>query len=117
MTGDGGKILEFKPAPEGAILEAPIKLRRSPHCSHGVATVDEVKRVVTCERCGAVLDPVDALVVIARHFDRAKLTLDHLTTEAARKAAELEELRRKVANARAQLRRLNKPSSDGGKDG
>ena len=96
---------------EVAGAEGPVETASSLHnpCSHQSqgASVDPETRVVTCRRCDAVLDPVDALLHIARAWgSRWGWERDRLKAEVTRLRARVAVLKRDEANTRARLRRL-----------
>lgn len=74
-------------------------------CRHRRVELDGQARKVLCSECGAERDPFDALLVIADNLDRYKDWGARYKREATAAAAELEDLKRQVQNAKAQLRR------------
>ncbi len=76
------------------------------HCRHRPATIDVEKRRLTCDKCGASLDPFDFLAGLSHDFDLYTVPLARLKRELEQTAAKLEETKRKERNARARLKRL-----------
>lgn len=74
-------------------------------CRHLRVKLDERTRKVLCAECDAERDPFDALLVLADNLDRYKHWRARYKRERTAAAAELEDLKRQVRNAKAQLRR------------
>ena len=86
---------------------APITRRRdySKTCRHLQAVVDDVARTVTCDDCGAELDPIAVLESLAQNHDRYAAARDRAKQEAKQAEERLAELRRQEKNAKARARR------------
>lgn len=74
-------------------------------CRHEASWVDIDARRVYCRRCEAELDPFDVLEKLARNREFLVSQGRTLRFECDRRARELEELKRKEANAKARVRR------------
>jgi hypothetical protein len=99
--------------PEAAILSLdkarsmlPFKPVHSGHCRHRPATIDVDKRILSCDKCGANLDPFDFLAGLSHDFDLYTVPLERLKRELDATAAKLEETKRQERNAKARLKRL-----------
>lgn len=78
-------------------------------CWHRRVKLDGKARKVLCAECGAERDPFDALCVLADNLDRYEDWRARYKREASTAAKELEDLKRKVRNAKAQIRRAEGP--------
>lgn len=82
-----------------------ILLKRGKFCAHFPTTINIEQRQVTCDACGAVLDPFAVLASIARNRDGVRMQAMHARNEINRLQARVEELKREERNTRARLRR------------
>jgi hypothetical protein len=90
----------------GAARYEPLPVRSKPHagfCSHAQTLVDDVKRVVECQKCGAVLDPITVLAALAQRWDRHAWTREEHT----KLLREIESMKNEVRNLKAQKRRAS----------
>ena len=55
-------------------------------CRHRAVLIDVEKRTVECRTCGAVVDPVDALVMVAREWARIRAAQAHMRARDKREA-------------------------------
>lgn len=99
------EILAIPKDPEGRVM---LETRHSRdgacrHCS-GVEICEDT-RTVECKGCGATLDPVDALLLMARHWDKYRFQRDRLKRDVERLSRQVEDLKREERNAKARLRR------------
>ena len=113
--------VDFKPR-TGEDVEPLMRIKNryeTPGCEHtslgrrGVI-VDEELRRVTCKACGELLDPVQVLLDMAKHWRIYSGNLQQLRSELDRRTEHLEQLKREEANARARVKRLRE---SGGSDG
>jgi hypothetical protein len=74
-------------------------------CRHDASWVDIDARRVYCRRCEAELDPFDVLEKLARNREFLVTQGRTLRFECDRRARELEDLKRREANAKARVRR------------
>lgn len=74
-------------------------------CKHPRLGVDAKTRGVSCQDCDAVVDPVDALLKLAERWDRYRGSILSHRKEIGRLQKQLDDLKRQVKNAKAQLRR------------
>jgi len=88
-------------------VEKPFELtrRRGKHCLHRATEVCGEERIVTCKTCGATLDPIEVLVMMAGYRERLMFENKHARDQRDRVRAELEELKRDVRNTKARIRR------------
>jgi len=77
--------------------------RGTPYCAHASKFVDEVKRIVECEHCKAVLDPFDVVREICREWDQIDGFNDRAKRETEAMETRLKLLKRMESNARANL--------------
>lgn len=111
---ESGIIVEvdFKPRqPSDGELDPLLRVKRkweTPGCHHeaGAFIVDEALRRVTCKVCGETLDPIQALLDLARRWESYRNQLGMLANETKRRAAHVEELKREEANLRGRVKRL-----------
>ena len=78
------------------------------HCLCRTVHIDHERRQLSCSKCGKVLDPYD---LVLQFFDKHRTLVDvreHLKTE----RAELDEVARRVRNAKAQVRRWEARADD-----
>ena len=86
-------------ATERFALERGVSVRRRPEavgCAHTHMNVDDTMRAVECRVCHVELDPIDALVRLAKGPDevaRAKRMRDDLQEQAAKIRTDIERLR------------------------
>lgn len=123
MSDDTDNVIKFQPrAPKkGASVEASMLIRpkpSAPRCAVHSFRFDPKDPIVECANCKCTFTAMDALEDIARTWTNRAYELKHIKDEIARKEAELVELKREVANLRAQKRRLEATSQKGtkGKD-
>ncbi len=79
---------------------------------HKKVEVDEVHRLVICRDCGFTLDPFDYLMDWATEGDRRMGGLKGLSIQSRVLEAEHSDLKRRIDNARAVLKRLGFPQSE-----
>lgn len=77
-------------------------------CRHRRVKLDEQARKVLCAECAAERDPFDALLVLADNLDHYKHWRARYKRERTAALAELDDLKRRVRNAKAQLRRATR---------
>lgn len=84
------------------------------HCIglHKRIMVDDIKRTVTCEECGRVVDAFDYLFQWAKEGSRRMTGLKSLDVQIRVKNAEVRDLERKISNLRATLKRLGGKEMD-----
>jgi len=82
-----------------------ITAKRRLACFQEHIQVDEKNRRVTCGKCGREIDPIEALMILARDPDRWKEWIKYWGERKVRAEAELADLKRRIANAKATLRR------------
>jgi hypothetical protein len=106
-----GELISFEKAAEElrARREGPIfqeKLRSGMPCWHLSIVVDGNARTVECAKCGALLDPLEALLKFAREEINLGYRLQQLRDDCNKVAAKLDDTKRQERNARARLKRL-----------
>ena len=102
MTDDV-KLTDRAPAPG-------LRVVRDGWCSHQRMSVNTNARKLTCDGCGAELDPYKALAAIAHNSENVRQWSDAATLAAKR----LKEIERRERNTRARLKNLGEevPSKD-----
>lgn len=91
--------------------DAPVRRKRDPQkrwCAHWHTSLNETARRVYCRDCDAELDAFDVLLMLSQHWERYESSRDDMKAQAKRAQAELEDLKRKVRNAKAQVRRASR---------
>jgi len=78
---------------------------RDRYCRHGAVQLEKQTRLVTCKWCGAALDPFDVLMGEARRQTNHWHNGNHLAREETRLREQLEDVKRKLRNAKAALKR------------
>ena len=101
-------VLAFRvPSPHQTVGPSPLMQRRhsmldrKPWCGHQAAYVDRDARDVTCQACGADLDPITVLDNIARE----EMRLIWSREELVKLREERDELQREIRNLKAQAKR------------
>lgn len=87
-----------------------VKNREFNRCSHKQMLADEHNKVLECSECGYIMHPWDYVFNIAKKEENIFNHLKYTKMEQIRLDDELKELKRKINNAKAQLRRVNKPA-------
>lgn len=89
-------------------LEDDLPVRRSPRglreCYHERATVNVNDRVLTCQDCEAVLDPIEFLDKLARDPSGYAESLKRIKAAAKKAQADLDDLLRQERNAKSRRR-------------
>ena len=90
-------VIKMRPPRDGA----PVALKpgRSRGCRHKQVDVDPGERTVECSRCGAVIDPFDAILMIADEWEG-------LDAWARRRERERDEAFAKTKELKAEEKRL-----------
>lgn len=120
MSDDTDNVITFKPREpkKSGGVEASMLIRPKPSATRCVVhyfLFDPKDPIVECSKCKCTFTAMDALEDIARTWTNRAYELKNIKDEIARKAAELVELKREVANLRAQKRRLEATSQKGTK--
>jgi hypothetical protein len=104
------EIVQFTPRDRDGD-NSPIRRSRKParYCAHLHVEVDERARIVECVDCGASVDPIAALSMLAHEIDRYTMAREEAQRRARVAENDLEVLKRAVKNAKAQLRRAARP--------
>ena len=76
-------------------------------CAHKQMLADDHNKVLECSECGFVMLPWDYVWSMAKKEENLFNHLKYTKMEQVRLDEELKELKRKVNNAKAQLRRIN----------
>lgn len=90
--------------------DAPVRTRkakRAPFCRHLQVELDHNVRRVFCADCKAEVPAFDALHMLAHEFERWTDHRDRAEREARAAQTTLDDLKRQVRNAKAQLRRAS----------
>lgn len=87
----------------------PITRRRPPKakrfCPHHHVEVDERHRELVCQDCGSDVDPFDFLSYMAHSIDKYTEYTARAKRDAEHAERELADVKRRLRNAKAQLRR------------
>ena len=102
MTIDDENVVQF-PRDEKPMLT--VAFDGASHCRHRQVAVSERDRTVTCTRCNAQIDPIDYICQLARKSQNAHGQLRTYRSEVSRAAIELRDLKRRIRNADARLKR------------
>jgi hypothetical protein len=78
---------------------------RYPECQHDHARVNSKLRTVKCRDCGEKLDPVTVLLHVAKAWDRYERSIEECKYESNQAHEQLEDVKRRLRNARAKLKR------------
>ena len=87
--------LTIKPRPHQAII-----------CRHLRSEIDQYTRMITCKNCGITIEPYDWIMTIGKQWETLNTKKADLAYANKQASKELDELRRQIKNAKAQLRRL-----------
>jgi hypothetical protein len=82
-----------------------VTVKRGKWCNHNSTAVCGEDRTVTCNACGAVLDPLDVLMKYARYRERLVFENKHARNEINRLQTVREDLERQVRNLKGTIRR------------
>jgi hypothetical protein len=109
VSDDGRNVLgpiPLGPPTLGIVSEDNvITAKRRLSCFQEHIQVDEKNRRVTCGKCGREIDPIEALMILARDPDRWKEWIAHWQAKKQQAESELADLKRQISNAKATLRR------------
>jgi hypothetical protein len=83
-------------------------VKRAGFCNHGSLLLHGNTRTVECKRCGAFIDPFDALMSEAHRHTNHWYHGERLEREVAARAEELEKVKRQLKNAKAALARAKR---------
>lgn len=100
------KLIQEKPFSGNALSVTIVK--DANFCNHLGVEIDEDAHVVTCTKCGKVIDPFTFLNEIAKNERVEKWHYDELKEIIKRLRIEHADLERQVTNLKAQKRRLEK---------
>lgn len=101
---DPDNVVQLKPRDPNAPTMA---VKRARFCRHRYL-LDENRRSVECSECGRQFDAFDAFSLAASEWQRHADNLRHLQDQVLKASEELKELKRQIANAKAQLRRAER---------
>lgn len=101
-----GNVLAFVVGPS-PLMRRPARRGGKPYCRHRGAFVDISAREVTCQQCDADLDPIEVLNQLA-HEEMTLIWSREELVKLGKERDELkrDELKREIANLKAQKRRL-----------
>jgi len=106
--GDGGEVINLEKARVQLEEGAPIRRKFGRPCAHKHTMVNADQRIVTCEKCGAELDPIAVLDDLAREFWRYQGPLQIVESKLRKAQQKLDDTTREERNARARLKRLQR---------
>lgn len=75
-------------------------------------TVNEKERTVTCRRCGALVDPFDALMLVANRETQLADNVQALRLEERERRQRIDKLNTIERNAKARIKRAEKNKND-----
>ncbi|OSL86494.1 hypothetical protein [Escherichia coli] len=79
-----------------------------PYCHHTSVRVDEKERQVRCKICGAVVEPLDWMLSVAKRETRLADDVRLLRQEEQERRKNIEKLIQIERNAKARIRRVTK---------
>lgn len=90
--------------------DAPVRSRprKAGYCGHRRVELDGTARRVYCRDCGDEVDAWETLSMLAAEPERWERHRETARADAKRAQAELDDLKRRVRNAKAQLRRAER---------
>lgn len=108
---DDAEVIPLRP--ELAEGDAPVRTRpRPPFCAHRSTELDVEARRVYCRTCGREVPAFDAMLELAREFERWLEQRDAAKREARRYQAELEDVKRELRNAKSRRRAQRKRADE-----
>lgn len=100
------QTIKFPERPRSSLTVVRTPNRR--RCSHSSLELDTHTRKMACKHCACVIEPFDYLVSVANKESHLRSEEMVLADEVKRKRDELDDVKRKLANAKAQLNRVRK---------
>ncbi len=101
--------MEIKPEDElSNIVLFPVR----PYCHHASVRVDEKERQVRCKICGAVVEPFDWMLSVAKRETRLADDVRLLRQEERERRKNIEKLIQIERNAKARIRRATKSRTE-----
>ena len=88
------------------VAEAPAK-SEDRRCTHSALTVDSHLRILTCRRCGAVVEAFDWIKAVCDGETKVDWELRRLRSEITEHRTGLEKLKREEVNCRARIKNAN----------
>lgn len=104
-VGDTENVITVDFDPDKERPAFTTKRRRDYRCGHRYKAIDEVLRSVTCRDCEIDIDPLDALLDVARAWEWLQNNSKDIKAKNARARSELDRVDRELRNAKARLRR------------
>lgn len=102
--------IQMGPTSLGLVNEdGTISVKKRPFCYPEKFVIDEKERTVSCEKCGRAVDPIEALIILARDGTRWLSEQRHFIQQRQIAEADLEKVRRDLKSAKAARRRTEKP--------
>ncbi|NGI67705.1 hypothetical protein G5687_25435 [Escherichia coli] len=83
-----------------------------PYCHHASVRVDEKERQVRCKICGAVVEPFDWMLSVAKRETRLADDVKQLRQEERERRKNIEKLIQIERNVKARIRRATKLSPE-----
>lgn len=83
-----------------------------PYCHHASVRVDEKERQVRCKICGAVVEPFDWMLSVAKRETRLADDVRLLRQEEQERRKNIEKLIQIERNAKARIRRVTKSRTE-----
>ncbi|HGX8731247.1 TPA: hypothetical protein ACJINN_000678 [Escherichia coli] len=88
------------------------KPSEKPYCHHASVRVDEKERQVRCKICGAVVEPFDWMLSVAKRETRLADDVKQLRQEERERRKNIEKLIQIERNVKARIRRATKLSQE-----
>ncbi|EFO1089280.1 hypothetical protein ABVX95_000945 [Escherichia coli] len=88
------------------------KPSEKPYCHHASVRVDEKERQVRCKICGAVVEPFDWMLSVAKRETRLADDVKQLRQEERERRKNIEKLIQIERNVKARIRRATKLSPE-----
>ncbi|EGX06793.1 TPA: hypothetical protein ACHKMM_000749 [Escherichia coli] len=88
------------------------ELSEKPYCHHASVRVDEKERQVRCKICGAVVEPFDWMLSVAKRETRLADDVKQLRQEERERRKNIEKLIQIERNVKARIRRATKLSHE-----
>ncbi|EGN4669281.1 hypothetical protein ISC94_003547 [Escherichia coli] len=85
---------------------------KKPYCHHAFVRVDEKERQVRCKICGAVVEPFDWMLSVAKRETRLADNVRLLRQEEQERRKNIEKIIQIERNAKARIRRVTKSRTE-----
>lgn len=86
--------------------EPPVRIKQARSCRHLSILVNETDRIITCDHCGATIDPFDYLLEWGKGDRNVGIWRKRITARIKIMDKKLADLKREERNTRARLKGL-----------